>query len=520
MKLKNILFSLIMLVSMLFIGTANAETTAPSSFNVRGSDLHVIDGTKYLSGVVGLNVQYKKNTDGKIIYCIERTKNMISTRGTETYTLDKEMDKKIAYIMQNGYPNKRFSNDEDKDYYATALSIWYVLETDPTLFRHFDLNNGTYRGTSNDVVKIMAQLINGANSYSYTNPSIKINNSNSKLTLSSDRNYYVSSSMSVKTTGNIANYSVSLSNAPKGTIITDVNGNVKSSFASGDKFIVKVPTSSISGLSAGFKVNVSATGSIYKAYSYKASHSEVQNTAALYPENINVSDSTTLSINITTRVEITKVDVTNGEELEGAHLVVKDSTGKIVDEWTSTKEAHVIENLVPGKYTLTETIAPEGYILSEETITFTVKNDGSVTKVKMENTPKDKLVVVISKVDSTTGEELAGAHLELRDEKGNLIEAWVSTNESHVIEGLAPGKYTLTEVIAPDGYELSKETVTFVVKEDGTVDGKVIMYNTPETIEVPSTGTFKTITTSLIGLLIIGLGSVIVYRNYKKNEEN
>lgn len=94
MKLKNILFSLIMLVSMLFIGTANAETTAPSSFNVRGSDLHVIDGTKYLSGVVGLNVQYKKNTDGKIIYCIERTKNMISTRGTETYTLDKEMDKK------------------------------------------------------------------------------------------------------------------------------------------------------------------------------------------------------------------------------------------------------------------------------------------------------------------------------------------------------------------------------------------------------------------------------------------
>ena len=219
-------------------------------------------------------------------------------------------------------------------------------------------------------------------------------------------------------------------------------------------------------------------------------------------------------------VEITKVDVTNGEELEGAHLVVKDSTGKIVDEWTSTKEAHVIENLVPGKYTLTETIAPEGYILSEEIITFTVKNDGSVTKVKMENTPKDKPVVVISKVDSTTGEELAGAHLELRDEKGNLIEAWVSTNESHVIEGLAPGKYTLTEVIAPEGYELSKETVTFVVKEDGTVDGKVIMYNTPETIEVPSTGTFKTITTSLIGLLIIGLGSVIVYRNYKKNEEN
>ena len=149
----------------------------------------------------------------------------------------------------------------------------------------------------------------------------------------------------------------------------------------------------------------------------------------------------------------------------------------------------------------------------------TVKNDGSVTKVKMENTPKDKPIVVISKQDATTGEELEGAHLELRDADGNLIEAWVSEKEPHKIVGLAPGKYTLTEILAPEGYELSKETITFVVKEDGTVDGKVIMYNTPETIEVPSTGTFKTITTSLIGLLIIGLGSVIVYKNYKKNED-
>lgn len=520
MKLKNILFSLIMLVSMLFIGTANAETTAPSSYVIDGSKLHTIYCSSYLKGCQYINIQFKKTTDGKIVYCIERSKAPIGSGTTEKYTLQKELSSKVAYVMENGYPNKSIFGNADKDYYTTGLAIWYVINPNDSTFEYFNLANGTYRGNSSDIVVEMAKLVNGANSYSYTSPSIKINNSNSNLSLSSDGKYYVSSSMGVKTTGNIANYSVSLSNAPKGTIITDVNGNVKSSFASGDKFIVKVPTSSISGLSADFKVNVTATGSVYKAYSYKASHSEVQNTAALYPENINVSDSTTLSINITTRVEITKVDVTNGEELEGAHLVVKDSTGKIVDEWTSTKEAHVIENLVPGKYTLTETIAPEGYILSEETITFTVKNDGSVTKVKMENTPKDKPVVVISKVDSTTGEELAGAHLELRDEKGNLIEAWVSTNESHVIEGLAPGKYTLTEVIAPDGYELSKETVTFVVKEDGTVDGKVIMYNNPETIEVPSTGTFKTITTSLIGLLIIGLGSVIVYRNYKKNEEN
>ena len=82
------------------------------------------------------------------------------------------------------------------------------------------------------------------------------------------------------------------------------------------------------------------------------------------------------------------------------------------------------------------------------------------------------------------------------------------------------GTYYLTETIAPEGYELSTETVTFVVKEDGTVDGEIIMYNKPETIEVPNTSSFKTITASLIGVIIIGLGSFMIYRNYKKNEEN
>jgi len=429
MKLKNILFSLIMLVSMLFIGTANAETTAPSSYVIDGSKLHTIYGSSYLSGSQYIDIQFKKTTDGKIIYCIERSKAPIGSGTTEKYTLQKELSSKVAYVMENGYPNKSIFGNADKDYYTTGLAIWYVINPNDSTFEYFNLANGTYRGNSSDIVVEMAKLVNGANSYSYTSPSIKINNSNSNLSLSSDGKYYVSSSMGVKTAGTVGNYTVSLSNAPEGTIVTDTKGNAKTTFATNESFLVKVPVSNVKKISNEFEVNVSAKGTINKAYAYTSTRSNVQNTGALYPENSNVNDSTTVKLNVVTVVEISKVDV-------------------------------------------------------------------------------------------TTGEELAGAHLELKDEKGNLIEAWVSTNESHVIEGLAPGKYTLTEVIAPDGYELSKETVTFVVKEDGTVDGKVIMYNTPETIEVPSTGTFKTITTSLIGLLIIGLGSVIVYRNYKKNEEN
>ena len=278
----------------------------------------------------------------------------------------------------------------------------------------------------------------------------------------------------------------------------------------------QVPVESINKLSTEFSVVVSGSGTINKAYLYTPTHSRFQTTATIYPETKYVNDSVKLNIEKISKVVISKQDATTGEELPGAKLTVKDENGNVVDSWTSTEESHVIEGLKPGKYTLTEEMAPEGYKLSTETVTFVVKEDGTVDgKVVMYNSPKKS--VLISKKDFTTGEELPGAKLELRNEKGELIEAWVSTNEPHVIEGLEPGKYTLTEVLAPEGYELSKEAITFTVNEDGTVDGDIIMYNKPETVEVPSTGTFKTITTSLIGLLIIGLGSALIYRNYKKN---
>ena len=245
MKLKNILFSLIMLVSMLFIGTANAETTAPSSYVIDGSKLHTIYGSSYLSGSQYIDIQFKKTTDGKIIYCIERSKAPIGSGTTEKYTLQKELSSKVAYVMENGYPNKSIFGNADKDYYTTGLAIWYVINPNDSTFEYFNLANGTYRGNSSDIVVEMAKLVNGANSYSYTSPSIKINNSNSNLSLSSDGKYYVSSSMGVKTTGTVGNYTVSLSNAPEGTIVTDTKGNAKTTFATNESFLVKVPVSNV-----------------------------------------------------------------------------------------------------------------------------------------------------------------------------------------------------------------------------------------------------------------------------------
>lgn len=93
----------------------------------------------------------------------------------------------------------------------------------------------------------------------------------------------------------------------------------------------------------------------------------------------------------TTKVRISKQDITTGEELPGATLQIIDEDGNVVEEWVSTDEAHFIEGkLIAGKeYTLRETIAPDGYEIANE-IKFTVNADGSVTEVVMydELTPK------------------------------------------------------------------------------------------------------------------------------------
>ena len=194
----------------------------------------------------------------------------------------------------------------------------------------------------------------------------------------------------------------------------------------------------------------------------------------------------------TTKVKISKVDITTGEELTGAKLVITDEDGNVVDEWISGETAHFIEGkLTAGKtYTLKETTAPDGYVLSEE-ITFSVNEDGTVNEVTMKD---DTTKVKISKQDITTGEELTGAKLQVIDETGKIIEEWTSTNEQHFIEGkLTAGKtYTLCEITAPNGYEIA-EDVTFTVNADGSVT-EVVMKDekTPET----TTTVNKTVTST------------------------
>lgn len=101
---------------------------------------------------------------------------------------------------------------------------------------------------------------------------------------------------------------------------------------------------------------------------------------------------------------------------------------------------------------------------SSKNISGTITKEKKITKLR------------ISKQDLTNKKELPGATLVLKNSKGVEIERWVSTDTAHYVENLDEGKYTLTEIIAPNGYKLSEEKIEFELKADNKVT-EVVMYN-------------------------------------------
>lgn len=104
-----------------------------------------------------------------------------------------------------------------------------------------------------------------------------------------------------------------------------------------------------------------------------------------------------------TKTDISKVDATTGEEIEGAKLTLTDKeTGAVIDSWISAKEPHRITGLAVGKtYILHEESAPQGYLIAND-VEFTALDSAEVQKVVM----KDELAPVVVQTGDSSHVEL------------------------------------------------------------------------------------------------------------------
>ncbi|HOO27363.1 MAG TPA: SpaA isopeptide-forming pilin-related protein, partial [Lachnospiraceae bacterium] len=213
--------------------------------------------------------------------------------------------------------------------------------------------------------------------------------------------------------------------------------------------------------------------------------------------------------NTPSKVRISKVDATTGDELAGAYMkLTRVSTGTVVDSWTSTTTAHYIEGLVMGEsYTLSESLAPLGYEIASS-VTFTVRTDGVEQTVTMYDEPITG-TVTLTKRDTTTRALLTGAVFNLYTSSGTLVRATgsagsytystsgttslaVSSSGTLSVYGLPYGSYYFKEITAPSGYTLSTATESFTI---GEADASVSV----TFLDTRSTGAVGLIKTNLGG---------------------
>ena len=156
-----------------------------------------------------------------------------------------------------------------------------------------------------------------------------------------------------------------------------------------------------------------------------------------------------------------KTDVSGKNHVEGAKLEVRDEKNNVVDSWTTTKEDHYISGLEEGKtYRLVEAEAPKGYVKASD-VSFTVTADMESATVVMKDAK-----ITAKKTDISGTKEVEGAEMIVTDEKGTIVDKWISGKEEHSISGLEAGKkYTLTEKTAPNSF-VKAESIEFTAGGD------------------------------------------------------
>lgn len=515
--------SLIMVLAVMLFGgilTANAATALPNSVV---SDAHsnptLVGGLREVEYIKNFPVIVKTAESGKYyIYCM----NLSATYAANVqFNKTGEVDEGYLYILKH----RPQTSNKDKDFYITQMAVWYY--EDYLTGKDFNLVKEVKEYIvsnleTDEVARYIYNLYRGAKTYKQATGKLSI--SDEAVSFNIENGYYVSSTIKVTQKNLKGNVKYSLTNVPAGSLVVK----------SGDDGVkVKIPADRIpAGKQLTFTLNVEGAYNKLSGYYYYNSpkYQKVLFQDMLETE-VQVKDTKKMTVKHykdNYDINISKTDVTQSKEVPGATLIVKDEAGKQIASWVSTNESHKI-TLKSGTYTLTETLAPQGYKLSKTTIHFMVdvagglfvKNENgnyvSVDRVVMINELID--VVSFAKRDSKTNGFVRDAILVIKDENNNVVKEFQTTDTVYQLS-LNAGKYTLSEVKAPIGYIKSNEVVNFELLSDGTlkvmnkngeyVDSAMItFYNTPEEkmdVVVPATG--KSATLLIIGGVALLIGGI------------
>ena len=184
-------------------------------------------------------------------------------------------------------------------------------------------------------------------------------------------------------------------------------------------------------------------------------------------------------------VNVIKKDHDNGMLLSGAEfglyakkdiytydskkILVK--AGELIERAKTNNEGKATfkADLPLSLFEIKEIHAPIGYASTDQSIEIDASYQGQDKEIiEFSSIFENEITQTeISKKDATTGEELPGAHLTIKEKNGPIFETWISTNEPHIVKGLEFGKtYELIETSSPYGFAISQK-IEFTIEDTG-----------------------------------------------------
>lgn len=187
-------------------------------------------------------------------------------------------------------------------------------------------------------------------------------------------------------------------------------------------------------------------------------------------------------VNYLGSVQLTKEDQ-DGKGLAGAVFKITDTNGETVrDDLVSKEDGKIeVDGLAPGSYQFVEKQAPDGYLLSEKPVSFTIKAEygGKPEQVKV-TAVNTKNLVVLTKVDQhDKNKVLRGAGFNLTDANGKVLKSGLTTDDKGqiTVHGLKAGEYQFVETKAPKDYHLDQTPISFKITNTDTKPVKITAEN-------------------------------------------
>ena len=247
---------------------------------------------------------------GGYTYCTQSAK---ITPSNVVEKLSKEADGGITYILENGYPKKNITGNENYDYYITQTAIWWYLDEvtgSSNLSESFKTDGQDEFSLRPYIVKLVndAKANKGGSA-----SSIVLNPTSTGLALSADGKYF-ETTIEPKFTNITGTYNAIASNSK--VTITDSNNISKNTFNVNESFKIRITNGSYDP--STYTVTVTAKDIYSKAYEYVSDNSAIQSVVVLQPVEDEIKASLELAMQPTCE---------NGGLTDGCEIAVIPDTG-------------------------------------------------------------------------------------------------------------------------------------------------------------------------------------------------